>query len=197
MPFQANVLHIMVASPGDCTEERQAVSSSLQDWNTKHAADMQVVLQPVLWEIDTYPEYREPQPSIDKQLLSIADMLVGIFRHTLGGSNAGGKSGTQHEIETAVAEGKPVHLYFSTIAIPHDGDLIAAQRLREFKKSLQGKALYREYATVEQLAKNVQDHMLSRIRSMIKSEELRPPVTAEQVRRIAQDVADATPARYG
>jgi hypothetical protein len=47
MSFEANVFNVMIASPGDVPEERQAVREVLYAWNAVHSDERKQVLLPV------------------------------------------------------------------------------------------------------------------------------------------------------
>lgn len=64
-------------------------------------------------------------------------------------------SGTVEEIERAVESGKPVHLYFSTAALPNDVDTRQLDGLREFRAEISQRGLLGEFATTVQLGHEV------------------------------------------
>jgi hypothetical protein len=80
MKFEATVLRVMIASPGDVHAEAQIAAEVVQRWTDIHAATRQVVLLPVNWRTHSTPEYGEaPQEVINRQVLANADILIGIF----------------------------------------------------------------------------------------------------------------------
>jgi len=50
MPFKAEIYRVLIASPSDLTEERQAATDAINEWNSQHAVAESVVLLPVKWE---------------------------------------------------------------------------------------------------------------------------------------------------
>ncbi|MBW5438469.1 hypothetical protein FXB41_28015 [Bradyrhizobium canariense] len=50
MTFDAQVFRAFIASRSDLTEERDAASEVINDWNAQHAAAGGVVLLPVRWK---------------------------------------------------------------------------------------------------------------------------------------------------
>ncbi|MFZ0605518.1 MAG: hypothetical protein WAN05_29905 [Roseiarcus sp.] len=50
MPFTATAYRVVIASPSDLTEEREAATMAINDWNAQHAASECIVLLPVKWE---------------------------------------------------------------------------------------------------------------------------------------------------
>lgn len=95
MPFQANVLRVMIASPGDVDLERTIVTQELHGWNDVNASTRQLVLLPVKWETHSTPEYgAHPQTIINRQLLEDADILIAIFGTRIGTPTVEHVSGT-------------------------------------------------------------------------------------------------------
>lgn len=113
MPFQAQVLRVLIASPGDTPNERAIVRDVLIEWNGVNGGEG-VMLLPRMWETDAVPAMGdEPQAIINRQLVDNADMLIGIFWTRLGTPTSEAASGTVEEIERCIAADKPVLLYFS------------------------------------------------------------------------------------
>jgi hypothetical protein len=49
MAYQANIVNVMIASPGDVAPERQAIETIIHNWNSVNAEDRQTVLMPIKW----------------------------------------------------------------------------------------------------------------------------------------------------
>ena len=56
MAFQANVLKVMIASPGDVAVERNIITEELYRWNNANAVLRALMLQPVKWETHSSPQ---------------------------------------------------------------------------------------------------------------------------------------------
>jgi hypothetical protein len=111
--YQATVVRVLIASPGDTVIDRRVLRESLEDWNSLNG-DQGVFLQPLMWERDATPELADrAQGVINRQLVDNADMLIGVFWTRLGTPTSEADSGTIEEIERVAAAGKPVLLYFS------------------------------------------------------------------------------------
>ncbi len=50
MPYQATVIPIMIASPGDVLEERNVTRDIIHEWNYVNSISTNAVLLPVGWE---------------------------------------------------------------------------------------------------------------------------------------------------
>lgn len=115
MPYQATVLPVMIASPGDVQEYRGIARDVLQEWNYINSVATNAVMMPVGWETHSSPELgAAPQELINDRILEECDLLVGIFWTRLGTPTKFAESGTAEEIQRHVKAGKPAMVYFST-----------------------------------------------------------------------------------
>jgi hypothetical protein len=118
VPFHSTTYQVLIASPSDMPDARQAAVEVVNDWNALNAAAEGVVLLPVMWETHTMPETGvRPQAAINRQIVQACDLLVGMFWTRFGTSTGVAPSGTVEEIEQFVAANKPAMLYFSCISI--------------------------------------------------------------------------------
>src|SRR3954451_10560342 len=100
MAFDAHVLRVLIASPGDTTEERDAVERSLHGWNASRAEREQVILLPARWETDAVPRLGgSGQSVINEQLVDRADIIIALFDSRLGRATEQAVSGTAEEIQ--------------------------------------------------------------------------------------------------
>src|ERR1700720_879562 len=113
MPAKSETYRVLIASPSDLTEERQAATDAIHEWNAQHAVAESIVLLPVKWETHATPETGRPQGAINRHLVRDCDILVGMFWTKIGGDTGVAESGTVEEIDLFVAAGKPCLLYFS------------------------------------------------------------------------------------
>ncbi len=156
MSYVANVLRVMIASPSDTTEARDAVEVAVHGWNDANARNKQVILQPWRWETSSVPQLGEnPQSLINAQGVDDSDVVFALFGSRLGSPTPGAVSGTVEEIERAVEQGKPVHLYFSTAPLPNDVDTVQLEGLRAFKEQIRERGLLGEFSNTPQLAHEV------------------------------------------
>lgn len=156
MAYVANVLRVMIASPSDIPDARDAVESAIHGWNDANARNKQIILQPWRWETSSVPQLGDrPQALINAQGVDDSDIVFALFGSRLGSPTAGAVSGTVEEIERAVEQNRPVHLYFSTASLPNDVDTKQLEGIRAFKKQIQERGLYREFSNVSQLEHEV------------------------------------------
>ena len=58
MSFKSQTYRVLIASPSDLAEERQAATEAVNDWNAQHAVAEAVVLLPVKWEMQAESSIR-------------------------------------------------------------------------------------------------------------------------------------------
>jgi hypothetical protein len=158
MAFDAHVLKVLIASPGDTGDERDAVEGNLHGWNAARAEREQVILLPRRWETDSVPRLGgSGQGVINEQLVDDADIVVALFDSRLGQATEAAVSGTAEEIQRAHAAGKPVHVYFSNEPLPRNIDPDQLRLLNDFKTSLQQQGLFGSYADPADLGYQVRN----------------------------------------
>lgn len=147
MAFDAKILRILIASPGDVGDERSVIPEVINDWNTINSSVSKVVLMPVKWETHSAPLMGDrPQAIINKQLVEDCDILVGIFWTRVGTNTGVAISGTAEEIEHFVELKKPVMLYFSQSPIEPDKiDVNQFTTLKNFKEKMRVLGLTESY----------------------------------------------------
>jgi len=151
MPFNATVLRVMIASPGDVQTERAIVREVVTDWNSTNGSHRGTMLLAVGWETDVAPEMGDaPQHIIDHRILAEADLLVGMFWTRLGTPTASYASGAVEEIEEHLKDGKPAMLYFSSAPAPLDSvDPDQYRALKAFRDSCKPRGLFEMYADAD------------------------------------------------
>ncbi len=144
VPFQASVLKVLIASPADARDSRNAIEDALHAWNADRAATAQVVLLPRRWEINAVPLLGrgDGQSVISSQLVDDCDLVFGVFYATLGRATDRAASGTAEELQRSSDAGKPVHVYFSSMPVPRDHDKEQLAALDEFKTAMGKGSLY-------------------------------------------------------
>ncbi len=163
MSYQATVVEILVAGPGDVLEERRTIAEAIETWNQHHAHHMGLVMRPVMWETDTYPELGEDAQSIiNRQMAGRCVAAIAVFATRLGTPTPRAASGTAEEIDRFDREGKPVAVYFSE----GQADLtrlnpVQFQALQEYKESLRNRnrGLDRGYSSVAHLRQLIDQHL--------------------------------------
>lgn len=188
MAYTATIIPVMIASPGDVSEERDAVREVIHDWNDVNASSQGIVLTPVGWETHSSPELgARPQELINERLLKECDILIAVFWTRLGSPTGEASSGTVEEIEEHIAAGKPAMLYFSSKPVaPESIDAEQYAAVQEFKSRIRDQGLIDEFDNLDQfrrkLAKQLQLCLLhnSHIKSIVEeaSERRVEPIPA-------------------
>lgn len=152
MSFSANVLRVMIVSPSDIPDARDAVEQAINEWNNANARNKQVVLIPWRWETSSVPVLGDhPQSLINAQGVDESDIVIALFGSRLGSPTPAAASGTAEEIQRAVDAGKPVHVYFSTAPLPRDVDIEQLDGLRQFQEEIGKRGLLGEFTTTGSL----------------------------------------------
>lgn len=143
MPTRSLTYRILVASPSDLAEERQAATEVVYEWNAQHAAAESVVLLPIKPETHAMPQSGlRPQEAVNRQLVHGSDILIGMFWTKIGSDTGVAESGTVEEIDQFVAAKKPALRYFSSRPLdPNKIDIKQHRKLRSFKTAIHKRAL--------------------------------------------------------
>jgi hypothetical protein len=165
MSYKATVLKIMLASPGDVSQERRLARDVIQEWNVIHAEDRRIVLMPVGWETHSTPQMGDrAQAIINKQVLADCDLLVAIFWTRLGSPTGVAASGTVEEIEEHLEADKPALIYFSTAPVRLDSvDNTQYTALLEFKESCRSRGLVEEFEELAAFREKFARHLAQTI----------------------------------
>jgi hypothetical protein len=168
MSFKSETYNILIASPSDLAEERQAATEAVSEWNAQHAVAESVVLLPVKWETHATPQSGvRPQEAINRQLVRGCDILIGMFWTKIGTSTGVAESGTVEEIDQFVGAGKPALLYFSSRPIdPNMIDLKQHKKLRSFKDATYKKALTGRFSGVDELRQTLLRDLMHQVREL-------------------------------
>jgi nucleoside 2-deoxyribosyltransferase len=161
MPYSATVFNVLIASPSDVPNERQAIAESLHEWNALHAESTGKVLLPVMWESHSAPSMGDrPQGIINELVVKSCDMLIGAFWTRLGSPTGVEDSGTVEEIKWFLKQQKPVMLYYSDAPVqPSKIDKNQLDKLEEFKKSIRKQGIQEDYSSVDELKTKLSRHL--------------------------------------
>lgn len=161
MAFLANILKVMIASPGDVPQERAVVTQEIHRWNDANASARQLVLLPVKWETHSTPQLgAPPQSIINRQLLDDADIVIGIFGTRVGTPTEEYVSGTVEEIKRHVAAGKTAKVYFSDVPVPPSAvDAAQYALVQKFREECRTSGLYATFDSLEKFKNDFGHHL--------------------------------------
>lgn len=187
MPTRSKIYRVMIGSPSDLSEERQAATSAINEWNAQHALAQDVVLLPVMWETHAMPTSGvRPQSAINDQLVDRCDILIGMFWTKLGTATGAAASGTVEEIDRFVAAGKPAMLYFSQRkALKGRVDPKQAAKLQKFKTATYKRSLVGSFASVADLKRVLVRDLTRQIR-LLRPATLTHPGRINRAREITE-----------
>lgn len=153
MSYQATIIEILLAGPGDVVTERREIAGAIETWTRRNAHHLGIVMQPVMWETDTNPELgNDPQAIINRQLAGRCAAVIAVFATRLGTTTPRGASGTAEEIDRFAAEGKPVAVYFSRGQVDlAQIDESQLRDLKDYRGLLRSRGLYRDYTSIANL----------------------------------------------
>lgn len=197
MAFDARVLKVLIASPGDVEEERDAIPEVIARWNNANAESIGVVLLPVKWETHSAPLLGDrPQGIINEQLVKSCDMAIGVFWTRLGSPTGVSESGTAEEIEWFITSGRPVMVYFSSRQVdPTKLDLDQYKALKEFQKKMQKLGLTGSYNSVTDFREQLLNQITINVRRLKDGAPIPVPTpkeAAEKIKSIKKIVKEGT-----
>lgn len=157
MARNAELVDVLIASPGDAAGGRDAIERALHDWNAHRSDSERFILRPRRWETGSIPLLGrgDGQSVINSQLVDRSDIVVAIFYNRVGTKTPRAVSGTVEEIRRSVAAGKLVHLYFAEMDRPSDVDPEQLLLLRKLRSELQQDGLVGTFRTEDELQRLV------------------------------------------
>lgn len=165
MAYNATVLSVMIASPGDVTEERNLIRDIIHEWNDINSKATECVLLPVGWETHSAPDLGERAQEIINKSVEHCDLLVGVFWTRLGTPTGDFESGTVEEIKRHISEGKPAMVYFSTAPVaPQSLDLKQYTALKKFKEWCLKQGLVESYDNISDFSDKFRRHLQMKVR---------------------------------
>ena len=199
MAYSATVFNVLIASPSDVNEEREAIAQTLHDWNSLNSVETGKVLLPVRWESHSAPAMGDrPQGIINNQVVRDCDMLIGAFWTRLGSPTGVEDSGTVEEIKLFLKVQKPVMLYYSKKHIDMDeADLEQIQKLKEFKKSIRDKGIQEHYCSIDELKQKLMRQLTIVMRGISVGTHVNPKVVkeAKEDKNLTQEKTQNLPQR--
>lgn len=161
MAYQATIIPVMIASPGDVSTEREIVREVIHDWNDVNAAFTKVMLSPVGWDSHSSPELgARPQELINNRVLEQCDLLVGVFWTRLGTPTGESESGTVEEIREHIQAGKPAMVYFSSTPVALETvDIDQYQAVQRFKSECESLGLVEKFQHADEFRAKFSKHL--------------------------------------
>lgn len=198
-----SILQIVLSSPGDVADERNAMERVIAELNRGIAADRQLHLELRRWETEAFPDAHAqgPQGVIDAVLeIERCDILLGIFWKRFGTPTPKALSGTEHEIRAALqsfqATGRPrLMLYFKEaerlLKSAEEHEQYA--RVLRFREEYSRQGLYWTFQDTPDFERLARQHLTQQIRqhfSVAAEAQSLPPQQRKQdlLRRYCQNL---------
>ena len=186
MSFEAKVYKILIASPADVPDERNAIAEVISNWNNINSEQQKVVLMPVGWETHSAPLLgNRPQGIINEQIVNGCDMLIGVFWTRLGSPTGVSDSGTVEEIEHFIKAGKPVMLSFSGRKVDITTlDLSQLEKLRDFQKNMQKIGLIGSYVDINDFKEQLRNQISINVNNLLTNTLISIPTPEERTQKV-------------
>lgn len=168
-------LRVVIASPNDVKEEREALKPIIENVNHLVAEDLGLTLKAVRWETDSHPGFHidGPQGLIDPILkIEDCDILIGIFWKRFGTPiKQDGKTGTEHEIYHSYESWKrnkrpQIMIYFNQKEYFPKSSIESEQQtaVLKFKENFPEEGLYYVYNGIDEFKNEVTKHLATYLR---------------------------------
>jgi hypothetical protein len=143
---------VMIGSPSDATDERQALTDTILRWNAANK-DLGLWIEPIRWETHSTPGLEgRPQGMINEELIPQSNCLIAVFRTRAGSPTGKELSGTIEEIREFMSAGKYVVVYFYEGVVSLKAlDPDQLKLINQFKKEIQQSGLTESYSTIDEL----------------------------------------------
>jgi hypothetical protein len=165
---------IFVASPGDVSEERQALERVVNELNQTHGPPLGYRLELVQWQTHTAPGAGRPQQVINDQIGSY-DIFIGIMWRRFGTPTGVAGWGTEEEFRIAYGAWQRdprIILMFYFCQEPFmpasNDDIQQMQQVLLFRQELDGKALTWKYHPRSVFADDIRKHLCLRLNRLLE-----------------------------
>lgn len=142
---------VLISCPTDIKEEIDIINEVVNEWNGINSKKLNCIVTVSHWSVDSYPEIGErAQQLVNNQIVTNADLIVGIFWSRFGTSTGLASSGTEEEIKLGIKLEKDIMLYFSEIPIPnHFVKEDELSMINHFKNEYKSMGVYWTYNSFE------------------------------------------------
>jgi len=142
---------VLISCPTDIKEEIDIINEVVNEWNRINSKNLNCLVTVSHWSVDSYPESGErAQQLVNNQIVTNADIIVGIFWSHFGTSTGLARSGTEEELRLGIKLGKDIMLYFSEIPIPtHSINEDELSMINHFKNEYKSIGVYWTYNSFE------------------------------------------------
>jgi hypothetical protein len=177
MAQNVTVLEVLVSSPSDLRDEREAIQEISQDLNTTWRTTLGVQLNLLMWEKDTRPSLgSDAQEVVNRQLGNRYDIFIGMMGARFGTETTRAQSGTEEEFEGALRrfqedpQSVSVLFYFRdsppTSLSEIDPDQL--RKVQQFRRRVEGMGLVRIFKSRDELTRMLRIHLAQEVQEWLK-----------------------------
>jgi hypothetical protein len=193
-PAEPRAIRVFLASPGDLSDEREALARLVRDINdvlAYLAPQSRLSVELVRYETHAYPDIGQPQEVINRQIPVDYDIFIGAMWRRCGTKTSTSPSGTIEEFRRACERRRNGHLprimfYFceQLIPIPDAEELEQLKEVVQFREELAKIGFTWTYPSHSEFAEHVRGGLLRAIRDILH-EEARGPEPASAIEQPA------------
>ena len=177
---------ILLASPSDLSQERDAVEEVIKELNITYGPKNNVVIELLRWETHSAPGISKsnPQDLISKDFGNQYDIFIGLLWKNFGTPTDTAGSGTEQEFKEALTrfeqdgEAMQILFYFKTSPVsPEQIDPEQLAKILEFKNSMDKGVLFWEFDSLENFKSYLRMHIPTRLETIIKMSDSKKRVS--------------------
>lgn len=170
-------IQILVASPSDVMDERNALSAVIEQLNIELSQRFDVLLDLIKWETHTAPSVgKDPQAIINRQIPNDYDILILILWARIGTKTPRAISGTIEEFENAYLRYQKnptsvqIMVYFKTSPVSLEKiDPEQLMSVNKFKDSLSSKGIYyKSFSTNEEFSSLLHENLMKHVFDLLQ-----------------------------
>jgi hypothetical protein len=169
-------LRIFVASPSDVKEERDIVTTVVEELRRTIGSILQVDFETIRWETHAWPDIGDDAQDVINREISEYYVFVGIMWKRYGTPTNRAASGTGEEFERAYkffkAYNRPkIMFYFKTTAFYTTDlkDLVQFKKVIQFRKKLEDLGvLFWEYNEGLKFERNLREHLINQAQQLVR-----------------------------
>ncbi|MFT3983433.1 MAG: hypothetical protein QM697_05975 [Lachnospiraceae bacterium] len=161
MPRNILQYDLLISCPDDIEDEIEIINSVIQEFNDMYSDLLEITVRTKHWNKNAYAKSGgRPQALLNNQFISKCDAAIALLWTKFGTPTGMYGSGTEEEIETMLASGKQVFMYFSDKALqPSKHNPVEYEKVRAFREKYKDKGMYFTYLTDEELRKYLLKHI--------------------------------------
>jgi hypothetical protein len=172
-------IKVFIASPGDITEERDAVDLVVKDLNSTIGDLLDINLIAIRWETHAWPDVGDDAQDVINKEIGDYDVFVGMMWKRFGTPTKRAESGTGEEFKRAydyfrLFKRPKIMFYFKKKPFYSTKleELRQFQSVLEFRKELEDfGVLFWEYSENIEFERNLRIHLSNQIKSITKKNE--------------------------